>query len=81
MLPINSLAIGPPSEGQSIQNGTRPPHRRSSVSGMQVCPTRLNGDELLLNGVFDELDAIVHVDFFHEIVLMRVHGLHAEIQS
>ena len=41
----------------------------------------LDCDKFLFNGVFDELGAVVHVDFFHEVVFVHVHGLHAEAQS
>src|SRR5262245_30049124 len=43
--------------------------------------SNLNRNQALLDRVFDQLSAIVHVDFPHQIVFMNVDSLDAEIQT
>jgi hypothetical protein len=38
-------------------------------------------NQFFLDRVFDQLGAVVYVDFAHEVVLVHVHGFHAEVEA
>jgi hypothetical protein len=51
------------------------------VGGHAACCVRCsNSDKLLLNCVLDELGPIVHIDLFHQVVLVNFDGLNAQVE-